>query len=197
MSDLIRVQVFYKKPADVPRDGFSNTFYFRAGTVLDPPSYEDTAEAVRDIYSSAMMAGHSGMQYDIRAYKADEPPHTPPRARITGSFPGSLRALMPREVALCLSYRTDPPYTSRRRGRVYIGPIEAIYATERPTSQLRDHLIDFGEALAGVGGEDVSWRMYSPTNSEDHHIRHIWVDDSWDTIRGRGQAPTTRSSADV
>lgn len=196
MSELARVQVFYKPAADVPSDGFSNTLYWRFGDIIGGGNYQELAEDVRDVYNANVL-GWGGMTYDIRAYNNADPKHSPPKARITGTFTGTTPDLGPREVALCLSYRTDPPYTSSRRGRIYTGPWAKQNCDERPRETLRAAVIAMGEDFASIGGEDISWRLYSPTTDEDHHIRHIWVDDAWDTVRGRGQAPTTRSSANV
>lgn len=122
---------------------------------------------------------------------------------------------MPREVALCLSYRgpqVSGAAMARRRGRIYIGPLTdndtdfpLTGNDRRPSSNVRDLLTTAAASMqdaATVGS--VDWVVYSPTANPSGsgetgvvNVVNVWVDNALDTQRRRGAAPTTRTSLDV
>lgn len=110
-------------------------------------------------------------------------------------------APMPREVAICLSYAAvdDPAKsTSRRRGRIYLGPLPQSVAADRPGAALLNDILVFGQSLASIGtAGNTTWKLYSRTDAVTAKIESIWVDDAWDTQRRRGLAPTARTVQDV
>jgi len=107
---------------------------------------------------------------------------------------------LPAEVALCLSFqgtRNAGFPQARRRGRVYIGPLESgiLGTTGRPGATVQGVLLDAAEGLwddleAALPGE--GWSVWSPTDGTAVLIDNAWVDDAWDTVRSRGLDPSAR-----
>jgi hypothetical protein len=106
---------------------------------------------------------------------------------------------MPHEVALCFSFEAahqSGEAQARRRNRVYVGPFNYDVADNagRPTLELQTMIYDSGMALKSAADASVSWEwvVWSGTNEEAYDVSHIWVDNSFDTQRRRGLAPTSR-----
>lgn len=110
----------------------------------------------------------------------------------------------PEEVAICLSFRgplLSGKVPARRRGRVYIGPLQAADSVSfgdgrvRPVDDLRISLVEAGKALMDATDAQVDWVVHSqvsvPTD-QDTTVVHCWVDDAFDTQRRRGASPTSR-----
>lgn len=123
---------------------------------------------------------------------------------------------LPPEVACCVSFHA--PIVSgqnpkRRRGRIYLGPLNT------PASDTNDEYVpatiaDLFRDAAQVFLDDSDasliwqWAIFSPTNAGGWYlpggsgppnmgasvspVSAGWVDNSWDTQRRRGVAPTAR-----
>lgn len=134
---------------------------------------------------------------------------------------------LPGEVACCLSYNADLTNVpeeavddpdadtaperpaSRRRGRVYIGPLTDAAAEMseypiRPHSTLRNALLGFGvflssptaAALTAVG---TKWVVRSDSGfaGAAYPVARVSVDNSFDTQRRRGVSSTVRTFVSV
>lgn len=172
-------------------DWMSNTLYFNVSGSIDDPDYQDLANQVRDVYKATTWC--SGMKIEVRAYDMADAKPRPERAFSTVQNTGTIRT-GPHQVAVALSYYADRNLP-RQRGRIFTGPWSS-------TSDLLDSggmgfLITFGQALAGVGGLNVDWSLYSPTNGTHTRISNIWVDNSWDVIRSRKLPATARQTATI
>lgn len=126
-------------------------------------------------------------------YEARGPaPHFPVGSAIVneGVAPQSASA---REVAVCLSYYGERNLP-RTRGRMYLGVGSAGLNSNGPfiPTSFRGFALDLADGIAGLGGLDVDWQVYSPTSDAAENVQHAWVDDEWDTIRSRGLRATTR-----
>lgn len=123
------------------------------------------------------------------------------------------------EAACCLSFEGDltnipeteanpspPPAffrpAARRRGRVYIGPLNEAAIQEnsgtdfevKPSSALLSSLRFSGEDLRDyplTGGWE--WVVYSPTDDQAYTVVTGFVDNAFDTQRRRGNASTSRT----
>lgn len=142
----------------------------------------------------------------------------------SSEFPNDLIApnnttALPSEVAMCMSLRADygtrqeeapddgdadgaiERPRSRRRGRVYIGPLNAgvvdassgvprVAAIARETLTLAAKKLDDALEAMGLGGLYIfsreDWAAVKAT--------HVWVDDAFDIQRRRGEGPTTRNT---
>lgn len=119
---------------------------------------------------------------------------------------------LPSEVAACMSFAanfgTDAEFSpgarprARDRGRVYIGPLNAIAIAEDATthkamliSSLKDTLGHNGARLMNAHSTDQSaWVVWSRKNASVKPVTSIQVDDAFDTQRRRGEKASVRST---
>lgn len=172
------------------KDAIVNTLYFNvSGPDVDGPNYQSLVDDLYAIWSTKPWA--AGRILEIRAYNMDDPATKlnprPVRARKRGTAPGTI-ANGPPQIALCLSYYADRNLP-RQRGRLYLGPWNAPQRGAS-TSQV-DAVMTMPGALAGLGGLNVDWSLWSPTTQTHTRINHAWCDDSWDVHRSRKIAPLT------
>lgn len=113
----------------------------------------------------------------------------------TGSAP------LPAEVALVMSFqaaRASGQNQARRRNRVYLGPLggSAPSSDGRPAPGFVTQVARAGSDLAAAASSSVNWNwvVWSPTEQQDYQVDNGWVDNSWDTQRRRGLAPTSRTT---
>lgn len=192
----------------LPEDTTVNTFHFNAGT---PGSgdYNDIHDALASFYTGAnTVAGATLMSflspvlsgdYELNLYLLDDPEPRAPVATFTDTFSKGGPDGLPSEVALCLSFQADPvsgQIQARRRGRIFFGPLESGAVDSegtRPLQQLRDALCEAAERLMTESGADsVPWVVYSRAGDSFAAVEGGWVDNSFDTQRRRGEAPTNR-----
>jgi hypothetical protein len=196
MAD-IRMLVSWGANTDPVKERFSNTLYFSADAIgPDPTDYQTLANDLRDIYAGQVWT--TGCKIEVRAYNMADPSPRPERAYSTVTRSGGTLDA-PGQLALCLSYYSERNLP-RQRGRIYIGPW--LSPKKRPLATDRAALITFGQALAGLGGANVDWSIWSPTKEAagqdpSMSISDIWVDDSWDVVRSRQLASSTRSTAHI
>lgn len=195
MAD-IRLLVSWGRTASPVRDWCSNTLYFVIDGLPSDEQIGDVASDVADIYRARGWT--QGSTVEVRAYKmADETPR--PEIAFETRAPTGVYPDGPAQVALCLSY-----YSGRnlpqQRGRIYLGPWGK--PGELPTSTNQTELLNFATSLAGVGGVNVDWSVYSPTRAlagEDpsQSISNVWVDNSWDIQRRRKVAASNRAERTI
>lgn len=191
MAKNVRMLVNYRAPTDLPKDSITNTLYFQ----WDSFTIVDVQNAVDDLYAIyAALTWCTGSRLEIRAYDMDDAEPRPIIAQKTGQVAGTLN-WGNREPAVCLSYYAERNLP-RQRGRIYCGPFSSGNQDARPTN-VQTPVLNLGKALAGLGGENVSWRVHSVKDNDFLHIRNIWVDNSWDVVRKRGLAGTSRLTASV
>lgn len=107
---------------------------------------------------------------------------------------------LPEEVAIVTTFYGSPPVTRRRRGRLYIGPLNSNTsvinfgnqaAASAPNPQIILDLRDATKQLATVG--PVQWCIRSSLPSENFvPVAGGYVDNAFDTQRRRGPDATTR-----
>lgn len=119
-------------------------------------------------------------------------PTGPPKGKGLASFSTAV-AGGPREVACCLSYYADRN-EPRRRGRMYFGPLAASAMAERPSTALANAILAIGSGINDLGGLDVNWVQYSPTDNASRTVTNMYVDNAWDTQRSRGSVATGRTA---
>lgn len=193
------LQVIFGHESGLPEDVFINTLHYNVN-IPDTlgGTMDDIAAAYTSILLPIMPTYVSGLT--IKSYPPGPNPGGPEEVREYAFEPTG--AGSPAEVALCLSYATvDDPESStpRRRGRIYLGPIAGgSIGQERPSSALRAIALNLGEGLASAGNAgNTTWLHYSRRDNVYTKIESIWCDDTWDTQRRRGKAPTLRDVRDV
>jgi len=219
---LLRVQHTFQGFTGLPKDQFVNTFYFNTSGSAGSGDFDNVEAFIADFwqgdnvgaalplldYMSGITdsAGATVKIYDM----ADTPPREPVRETVVayGNAGGAGASNLPAEVAICLSYNADPvsgiPIASLR-GRIYLGPlnINAMTAVNseqqaRPNANVIAAMIEAATRMqfqANLVG-DMAWMVYSQKLGTAHAIKHIWVDNEFDTQRRRGAVATFRSTAD-
>lgn len=194
MTD-VRMIVSWGQGTAPTEDWFSNTLYFAVDEV-GSPDYQQLATDLAAVYRS--MGFTLGSRIEVRAYNlADQKPR-PEKAFAFSASSGSRPQGVP-QVALCLSYYSERNLP-RRRGRIYTGPYST--ATPRPDTAVMNDTLALAGKLAGIGGLNVDWSVYSPTTAAQGgdgtmSISTAWVDNSWDVIRRRKLDGTARVSVNV
>ena len=181
---------------------------------------------IRAFYNSVgqiVFPGTLTGQMRIRLYDADDPVTRVPRLENTGTVTRQIsQSAMPGEVAICLSFKAEPlpgVIAARRRGRIFLGPcavnvlgIDADAADASiPYQPVRLPILNAAKTLATGGPGAFRLAVYSPTTtptgaasdpaSHDdasyNDVTDFWIDNAFDTMRKRGQAPTKRATVRV
>lgn len=191
---LVKVQVASAHETLLARDQIVNTFHLNkeGGPFLDA-DWDQLAHDTCDAW--AVLYGVT--RIETRIYEtAGAAPHFPIGEHVIN--PNTAKAGGgPREVALCLSYYGERNLP-RTRGRMYIAAcLAGLASSTRPSAGNMDVVLQHAGRIAGLGGLDVDWHVYSPTADSHEGVQHAYVDDEWDTMRSRGLRPTTRASAAI
>lgn len=161
------------------RDAVVNTLYFNVSGSVDEPNYQSLGDDLFALWQQQQWA--TGRFLDLRGYNMSDPEPRPQKYIKRATAPGD-KTLGVRQAAICLSYYADRNLP-RQRGRLFLGPWTTgnINATNLQTQAV----INLADGLAGIGGLNVDWSLWSPTTQTASRINHAWVDDSWDIIRSR------------
>jgi len=189
---LYRFQVTQGADSAFPADRIVNTLHFDdAGATTDPAQL---CQDILDVWQAEWL-NSTARELRVTAYNVGAPPQYPVASAVEneGLFPATGAN---REIALCLSYynqRSNP----RRRGRLYLCPAISQFSANspRPVTATLNGAVELGTALAGIGGIDVDWVVYSRTDASHHDVAGVWCDDAWDVVRSRGLRPITRVEA--
>jgi len=206
------------RDTNIPADICMNTWHFISVGAATPSAAADAAAGQLVTFYQAIDANlaiylNSAVGIDVYDLQ-DEEPRVPILSTGFTLTTGSGTAY-PGEVAVCASYRgelasgTNP---ARRRGRIFIGPLDADTGTTltgdcHVTDAFRTVLADACEALCGDGlTDDARWVVFSPTDAgpppwseltlNDSCVDVVagYVDNSYDTIRSRGAKSTLRTT---
>lgn len=163
------------------RYAFLNTIYFNVSPVdpLDPIDWDSLGNDLWDVWR--VKPWSLGRYLDIRGYDMGDAEPREHHYYKAGQNTGA-RVDGPGQIALCLSYFADRNLP-RHRGRIYLGPwtTSGSQASDTQTTAA----IGLAGDLAGLGGPNVDWSLWSPTTQEHTRITDAWVDDSWDVVRSR------------
>jgi len=221
----IKAQVNLAAASGVRAEDVVNTFAFAvaesSGTILAPLStiaghLTTLYNSIQARYQSTINRGSSTLKmYDLRQSR----PQVPVYDQLLGmtGVPGSGEAL-PGEVAFVVSFqgaREAGKAQSRRRGRVYIGPIISSGTTDhtRPATADRTLWVGAFDTLLEASKASATWKwcVFSPTSAGGFYlpggsgppffggdamvtITDGWGDNAWDTQRSRGLQPTGRTT---
>lgn len=183
------MQVSALMDSALARDRIVNVLHFEdQGTADWDGNCQDMAEIFRDHWYD-----NGAREIEVTAYDAEGPPPHFPKGHAVVN-PGVVGAATghPREVALCLSFYSERNLP-RQRGRIYLTLNGTTHNPAlRPNPTIMQKALDLGGFFAALGGVDVSWNIWSPTDHVGREVTNAWVDDEWDTVRSRGLRATTR-----
>lgn len=207
------VTATFDSTTGVPEDAVQNSFHFEAATV-DDVSIDGAFDDLETFYNTPpaaqppgnFVAAWMGKQLSgtatFKAYAvAGAPPHPVLRSRSWTLDNDQTQAVLPSEVAVCLSYRgvlAGGDFDRRRKGRVYIGPLIFNAVDDSPSNLARVEgtfqtvLAQAGADLAVGSGNPAEWVVWSPTYSSSTPVVAGWVDNAFDTQRRRGEATSSR-----
>jgi hypothetical protein len=196
-------------PSGLPADQYVNTWHFYAGTAGLPPSdFDNVRDMLKDFYTVAP-SGTKVATYltsllqptaKVKAYNLDEPKPRVPVYESTFTLVGlGTGSPCPFEVALCMSFegaRHSGEPQARKRNRVYLGPMAngVLWSDGRPILTAQTAILDAAKRLHDAAQASVTWdwKVYSGTDNEIYDVKHIWVDNAFDTQRRRGLKPSSR-----
>lgn len=198
MATRIRMQVEVYKSTEMPEDKVINTFYLQQDlpAVVADTDYQNLCNATAELWRTYRPYPTGWDRITVRAYNMGDPLPRPLKAQSTASPSAVSGACGPREVALCLSFYADRNL-KRQRGRLFIGPWHANEMNERPSVPAQNQLAVLAEGIADLGGVDIDWNVYSPTDNAYRDVTDYWVDNEWDTMRSRGLRGTARVTGTV
>lgn len=174
----------------LPEDAIVNDLYYTR--IVDDGDDEGLCTDIAEVFDN-FWYNTSHPKITVKMYDQGAGNSGPPRASASINGIDFATSTGPREVALCLSFWASNRADPHRRGRIYLmvaGRPETDMDGVRPGPALITAALNLGDELAGIGGADVSWQVYSRTQNNSEDVTNTWVDNEWDTIRSRGMKPT-------
>lgn len=210
-----RVQVAIPRDTTIPADNAVNTFHFE--TVSDVGSgFVSILLQLTSFYQAidAFLGSTNASPAVATLYDLEDPS---PRAPVDSGdiilTPGVGNSY-PGEVAICLSYAgavVSGQNQARRRGRIYLGPLDADSGTDdglgrvRVSSAAVTAIAAAGAALADPSHPTAVWSVFSPTTAGPEPwsgaalasaftpVTNGFVDNAFDTQRRRGASAQSRT----
>lgn len=194
MPTHILAQVSVPVGDALPRNRMVITPCFRHSTDLFGPGVDADALA-NDLANVVWTWAGSPGEVDVKLYNLEGTPPNLPMAHKVNT-PGVVATYdMPRELAICLSF-SGGPGLPQNRGRLYL-PAKWCGVTSgsiglRPSAAQRTGASGLVSGLAGLGGVNVDWIVWSKLHRTATRVERWFVDDEWDIQRRRGGRATTR-----
>lgn len=225
------VRMVFAHNSGLAQDQVVNDWHFSHATTPDLPSltagmfdfYNSTPSTfdfpLSDYIAATIVrdtAGHYSHRADVYQLPATPGPMGSPIFTFNSQL-GPVHAdvtSLPGEVSLVASFRADYGTAAehfegtrpraRRRGRVYIGPLNTFTcdatagstAVQRPAAGFIDLLLAqltaLGNTTITTGG--ATWEVFSHTDWDGHPVTQGWVDNAYDTQRRRGEKATARDT---
>lgn len=197
-----RALVTLKTADNLPANFMTNSLWF---DVVDGSDYPLILGVLEDAYNE-LLAELSNLitqgPHDVQFYRQSDPEPRVPTYEGTFSFSAAPSGSpLPREVAICCSFqapKVSGESQARRRGRVFLGPLDSatIGTDGRPDAACITAAAAFGETILSASQASTSWKwaVFSRVNNTGSEVSDGWVDNSFDTQRRRGDAPTTRQT---
>lgn len=198
---LYRALVTMPAASQNPDDAVTNQWHFDANLPDDLDDVQAEIEAFYDRISDRLSELLSLTGLTTEFYQLSDPTPRRPVRTYTWTLPGTGIGTMPTEVAICLSFQAEAVSglpQSRRRNRVYLGPISSDQFTGSGRIGASTVSDIVGSAIllldASNAATEWTWAIYSPTDGTGADVNNGWVDDAWDTQRRRGLAALTRNT---
>jgi hypothetical protein len=215
IDNVVRAQCIWKGPSNLPTDRYVTTWAFvrsssgvknagaQSGEVAnrllefwnEPPEGESSV-------ASFIPANIRANGLEIRTYDLGQPTSEGnERIPTIYNFPSegaNAAPPLPREVAVTLSFFAEVN-RPRKRGRVYVGPLTTAAMSSNENGTVSAALQGALRASAlrlstwGMGlGDEMVWGVLSQMDDEINVVTAGWIDNAFDTIRSRGQDPSSR-----
>jgi hypothetical protein len=234
---LVHVDTVFESVTGMPEDRFVHTLNFRWDGPVGPTDSElgELADVLTTLYNTPPTGEASDLANDMsheisraanasqhRIYRVDvvgDPLGSPDLVRLWTLDPGdAAQRSLPAEVAVVLSQNAslvDVPEevgttrpASRRRGRVYFGPLNAratdagpgAAAVQRPgngfLARLRQAYIDMAQTADDIMNLNAGlfWSVYSREDNALRTVINVSTDDAFDTQRRRGADAAARTN---
>ena len=202
MAD-VRVQIILHTANNVSEDYATNSWCVIGDDVAGQTTQITTAfkdfydDIVVDLSATIAQNGHEAKFYDLPG----TPPNYPFEEEVWNLASAPTGTSMPDEVAMCLSFqgtRIPGIPQARRRGRVYIGPLDISWLNTdgRPLQTRITNLANAATTLKSnlaALSPTVLLGVWSPTDGAAVAVNNGWIDNAWDTQRRRGRDATTRT----
>lgn len=186
----------------IAADAVENTFAFSGSTAgTDVVAIETLLAGLYDNLVSVYPSLVAQNGHEISIVNLDDPQPRYPIYIATYDFPSAPSgAATARELAICSSFqaaRQSGIPQARRRGRVYIGPIDAtaIDSTGLIATASRSQVVSaFSGFFTAAGASAVVWSVYSRVSGDLYEVDNGWVDNAPDVQRRRGTDATVRQT---
>ena len=183
-----------------PANYATNTWYINADDLTALVAAEG---AIVQAYNTMRPAFPTTVQpggHLVKWYNMADPEPRQPVREATWLFVGTLAGNpLPPEVSLCLSFqglKVSGIPQARRRGRVYIGPLNTTSAdaSGRPSLATQANWENAGQDLLDASNAATTWRWQIYSRVDDGFVDVVdgWVDNEFDTQRRRGRTYTAR-----
>lgn len=184
----------------LPENVVVHTFYLNDTLPNEWPGSTDWGKLCDDAaaaWQSSWTLTTSIRPITVKVYNAQgAPPHDPLHTSTLNATAALNTPNWPTQLAMCLSFKGGQrPW---QRGRMFLAPWTcATFAgvssiANRPSTAMQNQALSLADALAGLGGIDIDWGVYSKTHDSWVSMTQAWVDDSWDIQRRRKLDPTGR-----
>jgi hypothetical protein len=204
LTGVRRVLAVWQRTSGLPEDQVVNSWAFvvNAGFTPDPNIFRDVLDA---FYTGIHEGGpttvrdHMHPSLQSLSYRVYDLGQAPPREVVVVPSAAWVKPTgtgIPEECAIVLSFYADRNLP-RRRGRLYIGPLDTgsmsagTDGITRPALEARS-AIRRGAINVLNTSQPVGWSVVSQTNASSHLVTAGWVDDAFDTQRRRGPDASSR-----
>lgn len=199
----VKVMARLQMDSGVPNDAVVNVWHADCTLLAngDQEFVDDLAafyESIKGLLSANVaLTGHRLIAYNM----TDPEPRAPIIEQgFTFSATGS-QAMVP-ELAICLSFQADRisgVSQARRRGRVYIGPLNnSVTSTTDPSvaTSVHEGIKDAGADLLSfsLASANYKWCVYSTADDALYEVSNGWVDNAFDIQRRRGLEASVRNT---
>lgn len=202
MASSYLVQVNLTHDTGLPENVIVNTWSCQTVATDDLTALQAFVDALEDFYlafDTHLSASLTGGVV-IKCYDRSDPEPRVPVLTDTWSL-GVGTDHMPAEIALVVSFQgvqVSGLPQARRRGRVFLGPFATSIlddSTGRPDSTAMSLLDTAASNLLVASGlaSGWNWTVWSTTNGSNTEVDNGWIDNSFDTIRARGIAASSRT----
>lgn len=207
----VHAQVTLPYDSALPEDVAVNNWSFDLASLGDT-NYDQVRDFLNAFYDGISVYISRAINPDAASVKIyardDAEPRVPRYESLLTIDDDQAAGGLPEEVAVCFSFRgvlASGAPAARRRGRVYLGPLNnLVLDADSGTNRSRVAIAfatDVFEAYEAAWGALTTagnvHEVWSSANDEGYTVVQAWMDNAFDTQRRRGAAPTSRTVADA